>query len=158
VDPQLTGHVRTARRVGLTREEIIEVFVHLAPYVGAPKALAGRISGARQPFAPHAHSPSSGARPRPAADRVRRRRALGRRAHVYPAQPAPSYPLQAVDQFAPTEVGDVRPITRYVALRDGNKGMMVETWVNRSVRPADFGLQDRRELGLLVEWDFSAPQ
>jgi len=41
VDPQLTGHVRTARRVGLTREEIIEVFVHLAPYVGAPKALAG---------------------------------------------------------------------------------------------------------------------
>jgi hypothetical protein len=57
-----------------------------------------------------------------------------------------------------TQVGDVRPITRYVALRDGNKGMMVETWVNRSVRPADFGLQDRRELGLLVEWDFSAPQ
>lgn len=41
VDPQLTGHVRTALRVGLTREEIIEVFVHLTPYVGAPKALAG---------------------------------------------------------------------------------------------------------------------
>jgi hypothetical protein len=57
-----------------------------------------------------------------------------------------------------TQVSDVRPITRYVALRNGNKGMMVETWVNRSVRPADFGLQDRRELGLFVEWDFSAPQ
>jgi hypothetical protein len=56
-----------------------------------------------------------------------------------------------------TQVSDVRPITRYVALRNGNKGMMVETWVNRSVRPADFGLQDRRELGLFVEWDFSAP-
>jgi 4-carboxymuconolactone decarboxylase len=41
VDPQLTGHVRTSLRVGLTREQIIEVFVHLAPYIGVPKALAG---------------------------------------------------------------------------------------------------------------------
>jgi len=57
-----------------------------------------------------------------------------------------------------TQVSDVRPITRYVALRDGNKGMMLETWVSRSVRPADFGLPDRRELGLLVQWEFSAPQ
>jgi hypothetical protein len=56
-----------------------------------------------------------------------------------------------------TQVTDVRPMTRYVTLRNGNKRMMVETWVNRSVRPADYGLQDRRELGLLVEWDFSAP-
>jgi hypothetical protein len=57
-----------------------------------------------------------------------------------------------------TQVSDVRPITRYVALRNGNKGMMLETWVSRSVRPADFGLPDRRELGLLVQWEFSAPQ
>ncbi|MFB9839594.1 carboxymuconolactone decarboxylase family protein [Actinoallomurus acaciae] len=41
VDPQLTGHVRTSLRIGMTREEVIEVFVHLAPYVGVPKALAG---------------------------------------------------------------------------------------------------------------------
>ncbi|WP_433257565.1 carboxymuconolactone decarboxylase family protein [Streptosporangium sp. CA-135522] len=41
VDPQLTGHVRTSLRVGLTAEEIVEVFVHLAPYIGMPKALAG---------------------------------------------------------------------------------------------------------------------
>lgn len=41
VDPQLAGHTRTALRVGMTRAEIIEVFVHLAPYVGVPKALAG---------------------------------------------------------------------------------------------------------------------
>ncbi len=40
VDPQLTGHVRTSLRVGLSREEILEVFVHLAPYVGVPRALA----------------------------------------------------------------------------------------------------------------------
>jgi 4-carboxymuconolactone decarboxylase len=40
VDPQLAGHVTTALRVGLTREQVIEVFVHLAPYVGVPRALA----------------------------------------------------------------------------------------------------------------------
>jgi len=41
VDPQLTGHVKTGLRVGMTRKEVIEVFVHLAPYIGMPKALAG---------------------------------------------------------------------------------------------------------------------
>ncbi|MFI0444513.1 carboxymuconolactone decarboxylase family protein [Actinomadura sp. 6N118] len=41
VDPQLNGHVKTSLRVGMTRQEIIEVFVHLAPYIGVPKALAG---------------------------------------------------------------------------------------------------------------------
>ena len=41
VDPQLKGHVKTGLRVGMTREEVVEVFVHLAPYVGVPKALAG---------------------------------------------------------------------------------------------------------------------
>ncbi|MEY9927690.1 4-carboxymuconolactone decarboxylase [Catenulispora sp. GP43] len=41
VDPQLIGHVKTSERVGMSREEIVEVFVHLAPYVGVPKALAG---------------------------------------------------------------------------------------------------------------------
>ncbi|KAA2257915.1 carboxymuconolactone decarboxylase family protein [Solihabitans fulvus] len=41
VDPQLAGHVRTSLRIGMTAEEIVEVFVHLAPYVGVPKALAG---------------------------------------------------------------------------------------------------------------------
>ncbi|MBZ4320486.1 carboxymuconolactone decarboxylase family protein [Streptomyces huiliensis] len=41
VEPQLAGHVTTGLRVGLTEEEIVEVFVHLAPYIGVPKALAG---------------------------------------------------------------------------------------------------------------------
>ncbi|WP_194916485.1 carboxymuconolactone decarboxylase family protein [Catenulispora rubra] len=41
VDPQLIGHVKTSERIGMSREEIVEVFVHLAPYVGVPKALAG---------------------------------------------------------------------------------------------------------------------
>ena len=41
VEPQLAGHVRTSLRVGLTPAEVLEVLVHLAPYVGTPKALAG---------------------------------------------------------------------------------------------------------------------
>ncbi|WP_234347278.1 carboxymuconolactone decarboxylase family protein [Streptomyces specialis] len=50
VEPQLTGHVRTALRVGMTPREIVEVFVHLAPYVGVPKALAGlRVASAVLP-------------------------------------------------------------------------------------------------------------
>ena len=40
VDPQLTGHVRTSVRIGMSRAEILEVFVHLAPYIGMPKTLA----------------------------------------------------------------------------------------------------------------------
>lgn len=47
VDPQLSGHVKTALRVGMTRREVVEVFVHLAPYIGVPKALAGlRVASA----------------------------------------------------------------------------------------------------------------
>ncbi|MFI6152619.1 carboxymuconolactone decarboxylase family protein [Kitasatospora sp. NPDC051170] len=41
VEPQLADHVRNSLRIGLSREEITEVIVHLAPYVGVPKALAG---------------------------------------------------------------------------------------------------------------------
>ncbi|MER7756147.1 carboxymuconolactone decarboxylase family protein [Kitasatospora sp. NPDC097643] len=41
VEPQLADHVRNSLRIGLTEQEIIEVVVHLAPYVGVPKALAG---------------------------------------------------------------------------------------------------------------------
>ncbi|MFJ6620608.1 carboxymuconolactone decarboxylase family protein [Kitasatospora sp. NPDC091335] len=41
VEPQLADHVRYSRRIGLTEAEITEVMVHLAPYVGLPKALAG---------------------------------------------------------------------------------------------------------------------
>ena len=53
-----------------------------------------------------------------------------------------------------TRVSTVQPITRYVAMRDGRTRMLVETWVSGSVRPADYGLNDKRELGLRVEWDF----
>ena len=41
VEPQLAQHVRASLRVGMTPEEVVEVLVHLAPYVGVPKTLAG---------------------------------------------------------------------------------------------------------------------
>lgn len=47
VDPQLAGHVRTARRIGMEPAAIAEAFVHLVPYVGLPRALAAlRVAAA----------------------------------------------------------------------------------------------------------------
>lgn len=47
VDPQLAGHIKTSLRVGMNRRQIIEVLVHLAPYIGVPKVLAGlRVAAA----------------------------------------------------------------------------------------------------------------
>lgn len=41
VEPQLTGHIKTAVDVaGMSAEEVAECFVHRMPYVGAPKTLA----------------------------------------------------------------------------------------------------------------------
>ncbi len=53
-----------------------------------------------------------------------------------------------------TKVAGVQPITHYVQLPEGAMRLLVETRVSRSVRPADFGLRDTRELGLLVGWEF----
>jgi 4-carboxymuconolactone decarboxylase len=51
-EPQLAGHVRTSLRIGVSAEEVIEVFVHLAPYVGVPRALAAlRVAAAELPGA-----------------------------------------------------------------------------------------------------------
>lgn len=47
VEPQLAQHVRASLRVGMTPAEVVEVMVHLAPYLGVPKALAGlRVAAA----------------------------------------------------------------------------------------------------------------
>ena len=41
VEPQLTGHIKTAVVVaGMSKEEVAECFVHLMPYIGVPKTLA----------------------------------------------------------------------------------------------------------------------
>ena len=47
VEPQLAQHIRASLRVGMSPTEVVEVFVHLAPYIGVPKALAGlRVAAA----------------------------------------------------------------------------------------------------------------
>ncbi|MFI1098129.1 carboxymuconolactone decarboxylase family protein [Streptomyces sp. NPDC020917] len=47
VEPQVDDHVRNSLRIGVAPREIVEVMVHLAPYVGVPKALAGlRVAAA----------------------------------------------------------------------------------------------------------------
>jgi hypothetical protein len=53
-----------------------------------------------------------------------------------------------------TKVGGVQPVTHYVHLSEGAMRLLVETRVGRSVRPADFGMKDTRELGLLIGWEF----
>jgi O-antigen ligase len=53
-----------------------------------------------------------------------------------------------------TKVGGVQPMTHYVHLSEGAMRLLVETRVGRSVRPADFGMKDTRELGLLIGWEF----
>lgn len=40
VEPQLSGHLVTSLRIGMTRAEVAEAIVHLVPYVGLPRALA----------------------------------------------------------------------------------------------------------------------
>lgn len=41
VEPQLTGHIKTALDVaGMSRKEVGECIVHLMPYIGVPKTLA----------------------------------------------------------------------------------------------------------------------
>jgi 4-carboxymuconolactone decarboxylase len=40
-EPQLKLHVNAALRVGVTPEEVTEIFLHAAAYCGFPKALNG---------------------------------------------------------------------------------------------------------------------
>ena len=48
--PQLKVHVEAGLKVGLTRDEIVEVIVQMAVYAGFPAALSG-LSAAREAFA-----------------------------------------------------------------------------------------------------------
>jgi hypothetical protein len=52
------------------------------------------------------------------------------------------------------QLSSVDPITRYFKVQDGQSRVMLETWVNRALRPLDFGVDDRRERGLMVDWHF----
>jgi len=46
---QLKGYIKSALRVGWTREEVVEVLVHLAPYAGVP-AVHNALATAREAF------------------------------------------------------------------------------------------------------------
>jgi hypothetical protein len=48
----------------------------------------------------------------------------------------------------------VEPVTEYIAVPPGRARVVLETEVSRTVRPADFGAGDPRELGLMVRWEF----
>ena len=53
-----------------------------------------------------------------------------------------------------TRLSSSEPVTEYIPAGDGEKRMMLETWVNRTAHPSDFGSNDQRELGLWVRWTF----
>jgi hypothetical protein len=44
--------------------------------------------------------------------------------------------------------------TRYALVGDGRTRMMLETWVSRVERPSEIGIDDTRELGLMLRWSF----
>ena len=46
------------------------------------------------------------------------------------------------------------PVTQYISVPDGDRRLLLETWVSRVIKPRDIGIADDRELGLLVKWDF----
>jgi hypothetical protein len=52
------------------------------------------------------------------------------------------------------QLSSVDPVTRYFKVPDGHRRVMLETWVSRTLRPRTFGVNDDRELGLIVDWHF----
>jgi hypothetical protein len=54
-----------------------------------------------------------------------------------------------------TQLTSTDPVTQSVRLPENEKRVLIDTWVSRVVHPADFGVADARELGLMVQWTFS---
>jgi hypothetical protein len=48
----------------------------------------------------------------------------------------------------------IAPVTEYVRVPDGDARVALDFWCSRVFRPSDVGLNDPRELGLQVEWEF----
>jgi hypothetical protein len=46
------------------------------------------------------------------------------------------------------------PVTEYLRMREGDARVALDFWSSRVFRPSDVGLDDSRELGLQVSWDF----
>jgi hypothetical protein len=58
------------------------------------------------------------------------------------------------DEVIRTSLKDNQPVTEYVSVPDGHPRIVLETRVSRVLRPADIGVPDPRELGLMVQWEF----
>jgi hypothetical protein len=57
--------------------------------------------------------------------------------------------------IADVTLRDSSPVTEYVLAPEGQKRMMIGTWVSRTWRPSDRGSKDTRELGLQIDdWTF----
>jgi hypothetical protein len=52
------------------------------------------------------------------------------------------------------EVRSTQPIVKYVKLQTGEPRVMLEARASRTFKPADAGLADTRELGLMLQWRF----
>jgi hypothetical protein len=52
------------------------------------------------------------------------------------------------------QLSSLDQVTRYFKVPDGHLRVMLETWVSRTLRPQRFGVDDPRELGLIVDWRF----
>lgn len=59
------------------------------------------------------------------------------------------------EEVVRTTLTNVEPVTKYVRVKDERRRVVLETWANRTIRPADFGFDDPRDLGLMVQWDFA---
>lgn len=54
-----------------------------------------------------------------------------------------------------TRLMSPEPVTRYIRIDSHQKrGALIQTSVSRAIRPSDFGVNDDRELGLMVKWGF----
>ena len=63
----------------------------------------------------------------------------------YPVQPAPSYPLQAVDQFDPTSAGDVLPgsaVSVQLIRGDLARAVVESGWDLNEMRTASMSLEE----------------
>jgi hypothetical protein len=58
------------------------------------------------------------------------------------------------DAVLRTTLRDTAAVTKHVTLPHGENRTVIDTWVSRVVRPADLGVADARELGLMVGWSF----
>ena len=71
----------------------------------------------------------------------------------------PQHPVDALlwrdgePVFAVT-LRDLAPVTAVIPIPPGQRRIVLETAASRVVRPRDLGLDDDRELGLMVGWTF----